>query len=314
MKSIATKKRLNLNQQYRKMYKSRYLFLFLLPGIIYYIIFRYIPIYGVLIAFKNYNVFDGIVNSPWAANHGLEHFIDLFQSNAFYRIFKNTMVLSFMQIVFTFPMPIILALCLNEVKSGAWSGFVKTTSYMPHFISTVVICGIVFNFLSSNGIANKILGFFGKEKIQFLLMPQYFRGIYVSTEIWQKMGWDSIIFTAALAGVDESLYEAAYIDGASRLQKIIYIDFPSIIPTAVILLIFNIGNVMNMGFEKVILLYNPNTYETADVIGTYVYRRGIAGTDFSFSTAVGLFQSVIGFVLIVFANKTADKLSDISLW
>jgi putative aldouronate transport system permease protein len=219
-----------------------------------------------------------------------------------------------MQIAFTFPMPIILALCLNEVRDSLWKRTVQTVSYLPHFISTVVICGIVFNFLSSNGIANQILGLFQHEKVQFLLEPQYFRWIYVITEIWQKAGWSSIIYIAALSGVDVCLYEAARIDGANRWQKIINIDVPAIIPTAIILMIFNIGGVMNMGFEKVLLLYNPNTYETADVIGTYVYRRGIVGADFSFTTAVGLFQSVIGFILIVAANRIANKVSDISLW
>lgn len=290
----------------------------LLPGFIYYIVFHYVPMYGVIISFKNYNIFDGILKSPWAHNHGFGHFIDLFSSRSFYRVFKNTVILGFLQIVFTLPAPIILALSLNEVKDGVWKRTVQTVSYLPHFISVVVICGIVFNLLSTNGIANLVVSVFGGDKIQFLLRPEYFRPIYIATDIWQKAGWNSIIYLAALSAVDVQLYEAAELDGVKRLQRILHIDIPAIIPTVVILFILNIGNMIGTmsgaGFEKVLLLYNPNTYETADVIGTYVYRRGIIGADFSFSTAVGLFQSLIGFVMIVTANKIANRLSDISLW
>jgi putative aldouronate transport system permease protein len=274
--------------------------------------------YGIIISFKNYNIFDGILRSPWAKNYGFEHFIDLFNSHSFYRVFRNTIILGVLQIIFTLPAPILLALSLNEAKDGVWKRTVQTVSYLPHFISAVVICGIVFNLLSVNGIVNSIVSLFGGEKIQFLLRPEYFRTIYIITDIWQKAGWNSIIYLAALAAVDVQLYEAAELDGVTRLQKIWHIDVPSIVPTAIILFILNIGSMIGTmsgaGFEKVLLLYNPNTYETADVIGTYVYRRGIIGTDFSFSTAVGLFQSLIGFVMIVSANKIANKISQISLW
>jgi putative aldouronate transport system permease protein len=206
----------------------------------------------------------------------------------------------------------------NEVKDGFWKRTIQTVSYLPHFISAVVICGIVFNLLSTNGIVNLIVSVFGGDKIQFLLRPEYFRPVYILTDIWQKAGWNSIIYLAALSAVDVQLYEAAELDGVKRWQRILHIDIPAIIPTAVILFILNIGNMIGTmsgaGFEKVLLLYNPNTYETADVIGTYVYRRGIIGADFSFSTAVGLFQSLIGFAMIVTANKIANRLSDISLW
>jgi putative aldouronate transport system permease protein len=258
------------------------------------------------------------MKSPWASNHGFEHFIDLFHSHSFYRVFKNTIILSLSQIIFTFPVPIVLALSLNEEKDTPWKRAVQTVSYLPHFISSVVICGIVFNLLSTNGIINQILSVFGQEKIQFLLRPEYFRPIYIITDIWQKAGWNSIIYIAALSGVDMQLYEAAELDGANRWQRILNVDIPAIIPTAVILFILNIGNMISSlngaGFEKVLLLYNPNTYETADIIATFVYRRGIVGADFSFATAVGLFQSLIGFFMIVSANKIANKLSDISLW
>jgi putative aldouronate transport system permease protein len=309
---------MNRDKSSKKFRKSKYLLLMLLPGFIYYIIFHYIPMYGVIISFKNYNIFDGILKSPWAHNHGFGHFIDLFSSHSFYRVFKNTIILGFLQIVFTLPAPIVLSLSLNEVKDGFWKRTIQTVSYLPHFISAVVICGIVFNLLSTNGIANLVVSLFGGDKIQFLLRPEYFRSIYILTDIWQKAGWNSIIYLAALAAVDVQLYEAAELDGVKRWQRIWHIDIPAIIPTAVILFILNVGSMIGTmsgaGFEKVLLLYNPNTYETADVIGTYVYRRGIIGADFSFSTAVGLFQSLIGFVMIVTANKIANKLSDISLW
>jgi putative aldouronate transport system permease protein len=290
----------------------------LLPGFVYYIVFHYVPMYGVIIAFKIYNNFDGILGSPWAKNHGFEHFIDLFNSSSFRRVFKNTIILGLSQIIFTLPAPVILALSLNELKDGPWKRTIQTVSYLPHFISSVVICGIVFNLLSANGIVNLIIGIFRGGGIQFLLRPEWFRPIYLLTDIWQKAGWNSIIYLAALSAVDIQLYEAAELDGVNRLQKIMHIDIPSIIPTVVILLILNIGSMIGTmsgaGFEKVLLLYNPNTYETADVIGTYVYRRGIIGSDFSFSTAAGFFQSLIGFVLIVSANKIADKARGISLW
>jgi putative aldouronate transport system permease protein len=302
----------------KKFIQSKYLLLMLLPGFIYYVIFHYVPMYGIIISFKNYNIFDGIFKSPWAKNYGFEHFIDLFNSHSFYRVFKNTIILGFLQIAFTLPAPIVLALSLNEIKDGVWKRAVQTVSYLPHFISAVVICGIVFNLLSTNGIVNNIISVFGGKRVQFLLRPEYFRTIYILTDIWQKAGWNSIIYLAALAAVDVQLYEAAELDGVNRWQRIFHIDIPAIIPTAIILFVLNIGNMIGTmsgaGFEKVLLLYNPNTYETADVIGTYVYRRGIIGSDFSFSTAVGLFQSLIGFIMITTANKVANKLSNISLW
>ncbi len=299
---------------FKMFYKSRYLLLLLIPGVIYYLIFHYIPMYGIIISFKNFNIFDGIWGSPWADQFGFEHFIDLFKSNSFFRALKNTVTLSLLQIAFTFPAPIILALSLNELRNGLWKKTIQTVSYLPHFISTVVICGIVFNLLSSNGIVNTLINLFGGETVRFMIRPEYFRWIYVISEVWQKAGWNSIIYAAALATVDVELYEAAKLDGANRWQRMCNIDFPAIIPTAIILLIFNIGGIMTMGFEKVLLLYTPSTQETADVIGTYVYRRGIVGADFSFSTAAGLFQSAIGFLLIVGTNRLAKKFGEISLW
>jgi len=300
--------------QWDSIKRSKYLLLILFPGLLYYIIFDYAPLYGIIIAFKDFNFFDGVIGSPWADKNGMGHFIELFSSAGFYKLLWNTVILSIYQIIFYFPTPIILALSLNEVKNGLWKRIVQTVSYLPHFISTVVICGMIYNFLSLNGVINQIIAFLGLEKIQFLLMPEYFRSIYITTDIWQKIGWGSIIYLASLSGVDTSLYEAAKMDGANRWHQIIHINIPAIIPTAIVLLIFSIGGIMTSGFEKVLLLYNPNTYETADVIGTYVYRRGILGAEFSFTTAVGLFQSIIGFIMILGANRMAKKVSEISLW
>lgn len=301
-------------EQWRLIKKSRYWLLFLVPGILYYLTFHYAAMYGVIIAFKDFNAYDGIMGSPWAANHGLEHFIELFNSPAFLSVLKNTVLLSFYTILFSFPVPIILALALNEMRNGLFKRFAQTVSYLPHFISTVVICGIAYNFLSLDGLINQMIQAFGGEKIQFLLYPKYFRSIYVITDIWQKAGWNSIIYIAALTMIDTAQYEAARIDGIGRFQKIWYIDLPALVPTILILLIMNIGGVMTAGFEKVLLLYNPNTYETADIISTYVYRVGISGAQFSFATAVGLFQSVIGFVLVICTNRLSNRISGSGLW
>ncbi len=315
MEGIPETKQLSwLHTHYDAIRRSKYFLLMLLPGLVYYIIFHYIPMYGITIAFKDYSIFEGIMTSPWTGQRGMEHFIELFGSPDFMRVFRNTLLLSIYLLLFSFPMPILLALSLNEVKSVIWKRSVQTVSYLPHFISTVVISGMIFNFLSLNGVVNQFLGLFGVESQQFLLIPDYFRTIFVTSDIWQTIGWGSILYLAALAGVDPQLYEAAKMDGANRWQQIKHINIPAIIPTAIILFIFNIGGIMNSGFEKVLLLYNPNTYETADVIGTFVYRRGILGADYSFAAAAGLFQSVIGFGLVIFANWAARKISSNSLW
>lgn len=303
-----------LSVRYKSFLRSKFLLLIMVPGLIYYILFHYVPMYGVIMAFKDFDIYEGIMGSPWASNYGFEHFIELFNLPVFYKILRNTVLISVYSILFSFPAPIILALCLNEVKNRIWKGTVQTISYLPHFISTVVICGMITNFLSLNGIINSFASFLGFEEVQFLLYPEYFRTIYVVTDIWQKIGWNSILYMAALSQINPELYEACRIDGANRLQQILYINIPGIMPTAMILLIFSIGGLMNVGFEKVLLLYNPNVYETADVIGTYVYRRGILGAEFSFSTAVGLFQSVVGFVLVVITNRIARKVNDVGLW
>lgn len=314
MGSAKTQLKRYFSARYKSFLRSRFLLLIMVPGILYYIIFHYIPMYGVIMAFKDFSIYDGIIGSPWTSNHGFGHFIELFRQPVFYRILKNTVLLSVYTLLFSFPAPIILALCLNEAKNRIWKSTVQTISYLPHFISTVVICGMITNFLSMNGIINQLLAFLGFGKTQFLLHPEYFRTIFVASEIWQKAGWNSILYMAALSQINPELYEACRMDGANRLQQIIFINIPGIFPTALIVFIFSVGGLMNMGFEKVLLLYNPNIYETADVIGTYVYRRGILGAEFSFSTAVGLFQSVIGFTLVVLTNTIARKVNEVSLW
>jgi putative aldouronate transport system permease protein len=293
---------------------SKYYLLMLLPGLCYYLIFHYAPMYGVIIAFKNFNMFQGILDSPWAKQYGFYYLIELLQSADFLRAVKNTVLLSVLLILISFPMPILFALSINEARNAIWKRTVQTVSYLPHFISTVVICGMLFNFLSLDGLINQVTGWFGIQPQQFLMVPEYFRTIFIASDIWQTIGWGSILYLAALAGVDPMLYEAIHMDGGNRWHCIKHINIPAIIPTAIILLIFNIGNIMQISFEKVLLLYVPNTYETADVIGTYVYRRGIVGAQFSLATAAGLFQSVIGFAMVIAANWTARKVTSNSLW
>lgn len=271
---------------------------------------------GLLMAFQDFKPFKGIFDSPWV---GFKHFREFFESPYFYRILKNTVVLNFYLILFGFPAPVLLALMLNEVRSKYVKRSIQTISYLPHFISTVVVVGMAVNFMSpSTGIINKILTLLGVDPIYFLTEPRWFRPIYVTIDIWKTVGWGSIIYLAALAGIDPDLYDAAFVDGANRLQRIIHVNIPGILPTVTIMFILRIGRILKLGFEQVFLLYNPSTYETADIIATFVYRRGLAGDggppDFSFGTAVGMFESIIGFILLLIANRLSRKFSDSSLW
>jgi len=287
----------------------------MLPGIVYYLIFKYAPMYGVIIAFQKYSIGKGILGSEWV---GLKHYTDFFlRTPDAMEIIRNTILLNVYELLFAFPAPIILAILLNELRNVVFKRIVQTISYMPYFLSTVVIVGMVVNFLSpSNGIINILLkSIFGLEEgIMFLALPEWFRTIYVSSEIWQGVGWGTILYLAAIAGVNPELYEAADIDGANRWQKIRNITFQGMLPVMIILLILNLGKMMEVGYQKIILLYNPLIYDTADVINTFVYRRGLLHADFSFATAIGLFQSVIGFVLVLAANRIARKYSETSLW
>ena len=293
---------------WKKIKKCKYLYIMMLLPIIYYILFHYLPLYGVLIAFKDYKIAKGVWGSPWVGFKWFEKFL---ADPYFWKLVKNTLLLNIYGLLWGFPVPILLALMLNEVTNAKFKRAIQTVSYLPHFISTVVVCGMVMNFLSLDGIINQIIAAFGFDKIQFMVLPEWFRTIFTASGIWQTCGWTSIIYLSALTSVDQEILEAAMIDGANRFQRI---TLPSIAPTISIMLIMQIGRLMSLGYEKIILLYNGSTYETADVISTYVYRRGILSADFSYSTAVGLFQSVIGVILLVASNQISKKLSDSSLW
>ena len=288
----------------RNMQQNPFLYILALPVIAYYIIFRYVPMYGNIIAFKNFRPIEGIMGSEWV---GVKHFATFFSSYYFWRLMKNTLLLSVYGLIFGFPAPIIFALLLNEVRSKFFKRMTQTITYLPHFISIMVICGIIINFTAKEGVINNIVEFFGGESKTMLIYPRYFRPIYIISSIWQETGWGSIIYLSALAAIDVSQYEAATIDGAGRFKQAIHITLPGIMPTIVILLILKLGSMMNVGFEKILLLYNSNIYETADVISTFVYRKGIIGMSYSYSAAVGLFNSLINFALLLLANYMSKQ-------
>jgi len=299
------------NRFVRDFVRNKYLYLMMIPVIAYYVIFHYAPMYGALIAFKNYSPMKGILGSDWV---GLKHFHDFFGSYYFWRILRNTIVISVYSLVFEFPAPILLALLINEVRNKAFKRTAQTITYMPYFISLVVICGIITDFTNADGLLNRLFMYFGYDGQAMLQKPGLFRPIYVLSEIWQRIGWESIIYIAALSSVDQEQYEAARIDGASRLKQMLFITIPGIMPTIAIMFILRMGNLLNVGFEKIILLYNPVTYETADVISSFVYRKGLLEFGWSYSAAVGLFNSVINLALLITANAVSRKVNDSSLW
>ena len=291
--------------------KHRPIYIMAIPMVVYYVLFHYIPMYGTVIAFKNYTPAQGISGSPWV---GLQNFKDFFQSVYFTRLIKNTLSINLKLLLFGFPIPIIFAILLNEIRSKPFLKTVQTISYLPHFVSTMVLCGMIVDFCARGGIITQIVQLFGGKNSNLLLKAQNYQKIYVISDIWQTLGWNSIIFYAAITGIDQELYEAAEMDGANRFQRILHVTLPGIKQTIIIMLILRIGQMMSLGYEKTILLYNPNTYETADVISTYVYRKGLLDFDYSYSTAVGLFNSLINFVMLVSANKLSKKFNDTSLW
>jgi putative aldouronate transport system permease protein len=296
----------------RELVTNRYLYIMALPVIFYYLIFHYGTMYGALIAFKRYEIVKGVWGSQWV---GLKYFKQFFEDYYFWRLIKNTMLISLNQIIWGFPAPIIFALLLNEIRGAKFKKLVQTISYLPHFISTVVVCGMIFDFVSRTGFITDIFVFFGGQRTNLLAYPQYFRSIYVGSGIWQEIGWGAIIYLAALSNIDTEQYEASRIDGAGRFKQLIYITIPGIMPTVIIMLILKIGHIMSVGYEKVMLLYNPNTYEVADIISTYVYRKGIGeSAQFSYSAAVGLFSAVINLILIVGTNYISKKTNEVSLW
>lgn len=296
----------------RNIIRNYDLYLLSLPVLAYYTIFRYVPMYGVQLAFKDFRAVDGIWGSPWI---GFEQFLRFFKSANFWTLIRNTLSISIYSLTVGFPLPVLLALMLNEVGHRRFKKTVQMVTYAPHFISTVVIVGMMNIFLTpGTGIVNKFFDVLGLEYIPFLSKPEWFQTLYVFSGVWQNCGWNSIIYMSVLSSVDVQLYEAARVDGATKLQKMIHIDFPSIVPTMVILFILNMGGLMNVGFEKVFLMQNPLNMRTGDVISTYVYRVGLIDGDFSFSTAVGLFNSVINFILLVSVNNISKKLGNNSLW
>ncbi len=288
------------------------LYVMLVPTIVWLLIFLYKPMYGLQIAFKDYSIFRGVAGSPWI---GLEHFQTLFNNDQFLRALKNTIIISFYGLIFGFPMPILLALMFNEILHRTFKKTAQTIVYLPHFISSVIIAGIVITaFSPSAGIVNTFLGWFGGEPIYFLTKPEWFRPIFVGTGIWQEAGFQSIVYLAAIAGVSPTLYESAVVDGASRWQMMWKITLPSILPTIIIMLIIRIGNILEVSFEMIILLYQPATYETADVVNTFIYRQGIQGGQYDLAAAAGLFNAFVAFILVMAANTISKRYSRTSLW
>lgn len=301
-----------MTKLFRDLARNKYIYLMLLPVVAYYLIFMYFPMYGLQIAFKNFSPAQGIWGSEWV---GLKHFTSFYHSFYFLRLIRNTLLLSLYELLFGFPAPIILALLLNELRNRIFKNVVQSITYLPHFISMVVVAGMMVDFLASDGLINRIAGMFGSAPVSFLIRPEWFRTIYVASGIWQGIGWGSIIYLAAIAGINPTLYEAARADGASRFRQAIHVTLPGIMPTVVIMLILRCGSLLSGGsLEKILLLYNSTTYETADVISTFVYRRGLLQMDYGFSAAIGLLNNVVNFIMLISANAISRKISEHKLW
>jgi putative aldouronate transport system permease protein len=300
----------------KRISQDRFLLYLLLPGLIWFLIYRYLPMAGLLIAFKDFSFSKGIFESNWV---GLDNFRFLFfEQSDFYNIVRNTLLINLYRLVFSFPAPIILALAINELRSrklNAFKNTVQTAVYIPHFVSWVIFGGIIVQFLSpSNGIVNQFLQLFGVKPIYFLTDPKWFQTVVVATDIWKTTGWGAIIYLAALTGVDPALYDAAEIDGAGSFNQIVHVTLPSIADTIVFIMLLNVGRILMIGFEQIYVLYNPMVYEVGDVISTYVYRVGIGNAQFSLTTAIGLFQSLIGLLMIAASNWVSRKWLGRSLW
>ena len=298
-------------RKFKRILKDWQLYSLLILPIIYLLIFKYGPMLGNVIAFRRFMPGGSIFGEEWV---GLHYFKIFIQDPTFWKVFTNTLTLGGLTLLFCFPMPIIFALLLNELKSKKFKKFVQTASYLPHFLSIVIIAGMILQLTASNGTINFIVEFFTGERIGFMQKAEWFRTIYITSEIWQGLGWGAILYLAALTTIDESLYEAAKIDGANRWKQTIHITIPGILPTIITLLILNIGSFMAVGFEKILLIYNPLNYDKSDVISTYLYRVGLEANNFSYATAIGLFESIIGLVLVLSANTLSRKMTDRSLW
>ncbi len=310
-RAIVRKKRLNYIKHHPGMY------IMLLPGLFFLFVYKLFPLYGIQIAFRDYNVFlgsnpiDAIAKSPWV---GLKYFNQLFSSTQFLQVLKNTLTISILKIIFLFPLPIICAILLNEIHRKIYHKFVQTVIYVPYFLSWVIIYGVFYSIVSSYGVLNSMLGLTGGDKINFLSDPIKFIWLLVFTEGWKETGYNTIIYLASITAIDGTLYEAARVDGANKWKQIWHVTLPGLLPTIVLMLILRVGNILNAGFEQILVFYNPSVYSTADIIDTYVYRMGLGQMDFSLSSAMSLFNSVVAFVLIVGANAVSRKLTERSIW
>jgi putative aldouronate transport system permease protein len=287
------------------------LYLMALPGMAFLILFKFIPMFGTIIAFKDFSVFRGFMDSPWV---GIKHFETLFNYPDFFRVFSNTLILGFMKVIIAFPVPVVLALMINEVRKSALRKGIQTALYVPHFLSWVIISGIVFDFFSLSGMFNIVIGWFGYDPVLVMQESAYFRLVYIVTAIWRDAGWGTVVYMAAISSIDPQLYESAMMDGASKFKQMRHITFPLLLPTVLILFLLEIGNFMELGFDHVYNLLTPMTYSVGDILDTYVYRTGIQQAQYSFATAVGLFQSIIGFTLVYMFNRLSRKVSDGGLW
>lgn len=308
---IRTKKR-GFKRMVRDINNSKYLLLLLLPCFVYFVIFKYWPMFGLIISFKDYNLFKGVMDSPWV---GFKHYINFFSDPYFIKVLRNTFLIGFYNTLWNFPMPIMFALVINEIKSNGVKKITQTVSFFPHFVSTVTICGMVIGFLSPrNGIVNDIVRLLGGSPINFMADPKYFRSVYIASALWQNTGWGMIIYLAALSGVNQELYDAAAVDGVNKWQELYYVTIPSIVPTIIIVLIMNVGKCVGVGFEKVFLLQNDANISVSEVISTYEYQRGMVQANYSYSTAIGLFMSFISSSLVIMTNYISRKFSETSLW
>ncbi len=286
--------------------KNKMLYLFLVPGVIYFIIFKYGPMYGLLIAFKDYNFRDGILGSPWV---GFEHFTAMFKADSFYTVFRNTFLISFYKLIFAFPGPIILAIMLNEIRNLYFKRTLQTVVYLPHFLSWVIAAGIFLQILGPVGVVNEVLSSLNMRTYNWFMEERFFRGIVVVSHIWKEVGWGTIIYLGAISGINPELYEAAYVDGAKSWHMMWRITLPTLIPTIVILFILQLGRLLEVGFEQIFVLYNPMVYEVGDVFATYIYRIGLQGMRFSYTAAIGVFESVAGLILVLLSNWMARRVS-----
>ena len=295
--------------------RDKFIYLLMLPGLLWYLIFRYLPMFGIIIAFKDYKPFwglEGIFTSQWV---GLKYFTKFFSSAYCLRLIRNTLLLSFYSLIWTFPLSITLALFINELHNRHFKKVVQTVSYLPHFLSAVIVCGMIRNLTSvDGGLINTIIHVFGGESIHFLGIAEWFRTIYTVSEVWQTIGWSSIVFIAAMTGIDKELYEAAMVDGAGVFRRMWSITLPGIFPVISIMLILRVGSILNLGYEKILLLYSAQIYSTADIISTYVYREGVINQNYSFASAVNLFTSVISLIMVLVTNKITKRMGQGGIW